>query len=36
MLGPFSIQKAAVLSIHVFSVIQAIRGHLSEHHVSAC
>jgi hypothetical protein len=36
MLGPFSIQKAAVLSIHVFSVIQALHGHLPEHHISAC
>ena len=36
MLGPFSIQKAAALSIHVFSIIQALNGHLPPHHVTAC
>ena len=36
MLGAFSIQKAAALSIHVFSIIQALNGHLPPHHVTAC
>ena len=36
MLGVFSIQKAAALSIHVFSIIHALKGHLPPHHVTAC
>ena len=36
MLGPFTIQKAAELSIHVFSIIQALAGHLFQHCINAC
>ena len=36
MIGLFPIQKAVVLSVHNLSVIQAIHGHLPEHHINAC
>ena len=36
MHGSCSIKKATGLSNYVFSVIQALHGHLPEHHISAC
>ena len=36
MLVPFTLQKGAILSIHVYSIIVALDGHIPAHHIGAC